>query len=121
MGKIFSAIDAQIIRPRTVASEEDGFKATKEDIESFYSQGNPKRYERTWAYGNSPRSTGVAGGDGNYDYSIYLEDPEYHTGTYSGHKVLEEAQFNGSGILGKSGTWKESEEDIKEAIRNNFS
>lgn len=121
MGKIFSAIDTQIIRPRTVASEEDGFKATKDDIESFYSQGNPKRYKRTGTYGNSPRSTGVTGSDGDYDYTIYLEDPEYHTGTYSGHKVLEEAQWKGSGILGRGGTWFESEEDIKEAVRNNFS
>lgn len=113
-------IDTQIIRPRTVASEKDGFKTTKDDINSFYTQGSPKRYERTGAYGNSPRSTGVAGGDGNYDYSIYLEDPEYSTGSYSGHKVLEEAQFNGSGILGKSGTWKESVEDVEESVRNNF-
>lgn len=121
MGKIFAAIDAQIIRPRTEASENEGFKATKDDIKSFYSQGAPKSYERTNAYNDSPRSTGVTGGDGNYDYSIYLEDPDYSTGKFSGHDVLEQAQFNGSGILGKPGTWKESEEDIKEAVVKNFS
>lgn len=121
MGKIFSAIDNQIIRPRTIASEEDGFKIAKEDIGSFYSQGKPKIYERTNKYGDSPRSSGVTGANGNYDYSIYLEDPDYSTGKFSGHDVLEQAQFNGSGILGKPGTWKESEEDIKEAIVKNFS
>lgn len=62
MGKIFSAIDEQIIKPRVNAAEEDGFKATKEDIISFYSQGSPKEYKRTHSYENSPRSTGVSGG-----------------------------------------------------------
>lgn len=120
MGKIFAAIDAQIIRPRTVASEDDGFKATKDDIESFYSQGDPNSYVRTHAYGDSPRSTGVTGGDGEYDYSIYLEKHEYQTGT-PGFPVFEEAQWKGSGILGRGGTWFESEEDIKEALEKNFS
>lgn len=121
MGKIFSAIDKQIIKPRVVASHEEGYEATKEDISSFYSQGEPIRYERTGAYGNSPKSTGVTGGNGNYSYNISLEDPSYNTGTYDGHTVLEEAQWNGSGILGRGGTWFESEEDIKAAVIKNFS
>lgn len=120
MGKIFAAIDAQIIKPRTVSSEDEGFKATKDDIENFYSQGNPTSYKRTNAYGDSPRSTGVTGENGDYDYSIYLEKHEYQTGT-PGFPVFDEAQWKGSGILGRGGTWFESEEDIKKAIMNNFS
>ena len=62
MGKIFQAIDKQIIKPRVVAAEREGFQMTKEDIESFYMQGDPKRYKRTGAYGKSPESTGISGG-----------------------------------------------------------
>ncbi len=32
MGKIFQAIDKQIIKPRVVASEREGFRKTKDDI-----------------------------------------------------------------------------------------
>ena len=120
MGKIFSAIDKQIIRPRVNASYNEGISATIEDIMSFYFQGNPKRYVRTGAYGDSPNGTPPSGGNGKYDYSIYLERPEYNTGT-PGFPVLEQAQCNGSGILGRPNTWHESEEDIIEAVIRSFS
>jgi len=121
MGKIFDAIDRQIIRPRVYESESEGFSATQDDVQSFYIQGDPKYYERTGALGESPRSAGVISkGNGNYHYKIYLEDPEYNTGTYDGHKVLEEAQYHGSGILGRAGTWFESEQDIIDAIKHAF-
>lgn len=120
MGKLFDAIDKQIIKPRVTASEDEGFRATKEDISSFYSEGHPIRYRRTHAYEDSPNSTGVVSkGNGNYDYTISLKDHEYDTGT-PGFPVFEEAQHNGSGILGRAGTWFESQEDIIQAVRNNF-
>lgn len=120
MGKIFNTIDKQIIRPRVMASEREGFQMTKEDIESFYIQGNPSSYVRTGALGESPESTGVSGGNGNYHYNIHLNPPTYTTGTYSGQKVLEEAQYHGSGILGRAGTWFEAQQDIEEALKKNF-
>jgi len=122
MGKLFDAIDKQIIKPRVEASYEEGFSLAKGDIEGFYIQGIPKAYKRTGAYGDSPNSTPPSSeGNGNYKYNIRLDDPEYHTGTYDGHTVLEQAQFKGSGILGRAGTWYEAEEDIKNAIIKNFS
>ena len=121
LGKIFTAIDQQIIKPRVDASHSEGFSTTQEDIQSFYVQGNPVRYKRTGAYGESPESTGVTGSDGNYHYNIHLNPPDYTTGTYSGQKVLEEAQWHGSGILGRAGTWFEAEEDIEDALRKHFS
>ena len=33
MGKIFQAIDKQIIKSRVIAAEREGFQMTKEDIE----------------------------------------------------------------------------------------
>lgn len=119
LGKIFDVIDKQI-KTRVEASYVEGFSQAKEDIEGFYIQGVPKIYERTGAYGDSPNSTPPSGGNGNYHYNIRLDDPEYHTGTYDGHTVLEQAQFKGSGILGRAGTWYEAEEDIKKVIMENF-
>ena len=121
MGEIMQMIDAQIIRPRVHAAYQEGFEKTKEDIESFYSQGNPVRYVRTGALGDSPSSDPPSGGNGNYHYNIRLDDPSYSTGTYSGHTVLEAAQHNGSGILGKPGTWVQAMGDIKQALESHFS
>ena len=121
MGKIFDAIDKQIIKPRVDASEQEGFQMTKEDIESFYIVPKGKVYQRTGAYGNSPKSSGVISkGNGNYEYHIHLNPPNYSTGT-PGFPVLQEAQYHGSGILGRAGTWFEAEEDIKQAVIKNFS
>lgn len=120
MGKIFDAIDSHIIKPRVQESSQKGFEATKEDILSFYTQGDPKWYKRTGKYGNSPSETGVTGGHGDYYFEIYLAPPEYTTGLYDGQKVMEEAQWNGSGILGRAGTWFEAEKDIYEAVRAAF-
>ena len=120
MGKIFQAIDKQIIKPRVMASEKEGFQMTKKDIESFYTQGSPQVYQRTGALGESPESTGVSGGNGDYHYNIHLNPPSYSTGTYDGQTVLEEAQYHGSGILGRAGTWFEAQQDIEEAVKKNF-
>ncbi len=120
MGKIFDAIDRQIIRPRVMRSEQEGFQKTDDHLHDFYMQGDPKVYVNTGALAESARTTGVSGGNGNYDYSIYLEHPVYSTGT-PGFPVLEEAQHNGAGILGKPNTWEDSVKDIEEVVRRNFS
>lgn len=121
MGKIMDAIDSQIICPRVVESESKGFQMAQEDIQNFYSSGSPVQYIRTGAYGNSPESSGVISkGNGNYEYHIHLNNPEYSTGT-PGFPVLEMAQNNGAGILGTPGTWADAAEDIIEAVKANFS
>ncbi|MBC5688222.1 hypothetical protein H8S37_04670 [Mediterraneibacter sp. NSJ-55] len=119
MGKIMSTIDREIIKPRVDAAYQEGFDMTKEDIKSFYSQGSPKRYKRTKAYENSPDSIPPSGGNGSYHYNIHLNEHSYSTGT-PGFPVFQEAQHNGSGILGKADTWFEAEEDIRQALENNF-
>lgn len=101
-------------------SEQEGFQKTDKHLHDFYMQGDPKVYENTGKLAESARTTGVSGSNGEYDYSIYLERPNYNTGT-PGFPVLEEAQDNGSGILGKPHTWEDSVKDIEEAIRRIFS
>ena len=120
MGKIFDAIDKEIIKPRVDNAYREGLQMTKEDIESFYSQGDPVRYVRTDTNKKSPDGTPPSGSDGKYHYDIHLNVSDYSTGTYSGQKVFEEAQYNGSGILGRAGTWFEAEIDIEEALKKNF-
>lgn len=119
MGKILSEIDKQIIKPRVDAAYSEGFEMTKEDIESFYIQGNPVRYKRTGAYGESPDSIPPHGSNCEYHYNIHLNEHEYDTGT-PGYPVFQEAQYHGSGILGRAGTWLEAEYDIKQALEKNF-
>ena len=120
MGKIFDAIDKQIIKPRVDNAYNEGLQMTKEDIESFYVVPPGKVYVRTDTYKNSPDGTPPSGGDGKYHYDIHLNVSDYSTGTYSGQKVFEEAQWNGSGILGRGGTWYEAMDDIEQAIKKNF-
>lgn len=119
MGKLFDAIDKQIIKPRVDASESGGLSKTKENVESFYSQGFPTQYLRTGALEKSSESSGVSGGNGEYKYKIHLNEPTYSTGT-PGYPVLQEAQHNGSDILGKPGTWDDSIRDIEEELKKNF-
>lgn len=121
MGIIMDAIDAQIIRPRVEASEQEGFEMTQTDIQNFYSSGSPVQYIRTGTYESSPRSSGVSGGNGNYHYEIHLEPQSYSTGTHSPEQILSDIQVGGSGILGTPGTWDNAEQDIIEAVIANFS
>ena len=120
MGIIMDAIDAQIIRPRVEAAEQEGFQMTQTDIQNFYSSGSPVKYIRTGTYESSPRSSGVVSqGNGNYHYDIHLNNPGYSTGT-PGFPVYENAQNNGAGILGTPGTWDDAVQDIIEAVKANF-
>ena len=121
MGKIMDAIDSQIIRPRVVASESEGFQMTQEDIQNFYSSGSPRYYQRTGTYESSPRSSGVSGGNGNYHYKIHLNVAEYPYGDHSGLQIMTDIQNHGSGVLGTPGTWADAAEDIIEAVKGHFS
>jgi len=120
MGKILKEIDIQLIRPRVYNSYFQGLEATKDDIETFYEEGEPKRYERTGNYRSSPNGLPPSGKNGDYTYTIMLEPPSYDTGTHDGLTVLTDIQNHGHGVLGKENTWDEAIEDIKKAIKNNF-
>ena len=120
MGIIMDAIDAQIIRPRVEASEQEGFQMTQTDIQNFYSSGSPVKYIRTGTYESSPRSSGVSGGNGNYHYDIHLNVAEYPYGKLSGLQIMNCIQNNGSGVLGTPGTWDDAVQDIIEAVKANF-
>lgn len=120
MGKIWDSIDKQVIRPRTIESHDKGFLCTQEDISSFYdSEKKPTNYKRKYIYKNSPETTDVIAAGNGYKYTISLYNPGYPTGT-PGFPVFEEAQYNGSGILGNPDTWEDAVNDIKFALINSF-
>ncbi|MBS7122901.1 MAG: hypothetical protein KH086_00835 [Coprobacillus sp.] len=121
MGIIMDAIDAQIIKPRVEAAEQEGFQMTQTDIQNFYSSGSPVKYIRTGTYESSPRSSGVSGSNGNYHYDIHLNVAEYPYGQHSGLQIMTDIQNNGSGVLGTHGTWDDAVQDIIEAVKANFS
>ena len=121
VGIIMDAIDAQIIRPRVEAAEQEGFQMTQTDIQNFYSSGSPVKYIRTGTYESSPRSSGVSGGNGNYHYDIHLNVAEYPYGKHSGMQIMTDIQNQGSGVLGTPGTWDDAVQDIIKAVKANFS
>lgn len=120
MGTIFAQIDKEI-RNRAKMAQIQGFRSTKMRIGTFYSQGSPVLYVRTGTYKGTPQSSGVSGGNGEYHYEIHLETPSYNTGKHDGATILEDIQNNGSGVLGKPGTWDEAVRDIEIALRSSFS
>ena len=87
----------------------------------FYKGGEPKVYKRTGQFGRSPRVQYPYEYGDNIHSSVYLDDDyEYKTGTYSTHKVFEEAEKGTSGIVGIPGTWERTLEDIEENIKQSF-
>lgn len=95
-----------------------------EETGSFYTEGNPKMYERTGALMNTPRTTPLSCGSKSVSFNAYLdENYTYTTGKNpTMHDVLEltNDKKTSSSVgklrpaLGKSGYWEETEEKIKE-------
>ena len=102
--------------------ESESYFSARKNLLYFYDTEPPHIYRRTGQLGNSPRTTGLTGGNGNYSADIYLDQGyEYSTGTYSTPKVFDEAEAGGSGIIGNSGFWQKTESDIAEAEFRIFS
>lgn len=93
-----------------------------ENADEFYSQGNPVRYVRTGKYGDAPDSTGVIGGGDYLEVEIYMNPAGhgYTTGTFSAHDVWEAVENHTAGVIGKSGRWAETENDIEEIVNEEF-
>lgn len=98
-----------------------GKMAAEKNSDDFYSQGSPNRYKRTYSYGDSPKSMGVIGSGDHLETEIYLDmDFSYTTGSWSTPKVFNAIEFGGGGILGKTGRWQQTEEDVERIINEAF-
>lgn len=93
-----------------------------ENAENFYSQGKPKQYIRTGAYGNAPDSTGVMGSGNHLEAEIFMNSSGsgYATGTFSAHEVWEAAESGTAGVLGLPGRWSETELNIEQIVNEEF-
>lgn len=104
------------------ATEQRSHLAALENAEEFYSQGNPKMYERTGKYGDAPDSTGVTGGGDHLHAEIYM-NPDGHgytTGTFSAQEVWQAAETGSAGVLGLPKRWAETKNDVCEIIDEEF-
>lgn len=101
--------------------ESKGYLAAVKNAGEFYSQGHPSSYKRTHSYGNSPKSTGVLGAGDHLEAEIYLDmNFNYTTGSWYTPKVFDAIEFGGGGILGKTGRWQQTEEDVERIINEAF-
>lgn len=118
-------------RLAVVETDNVGYWKTVNNVQSFYLQGRPKKYVRTGQLGSSARHTGATGSGNRYQTKIYLDLGAVHydvpnplfdldgTGRFSHYtteEVFDAAENGHSGVLGRSGFWKKSEKEIKEAF-----
>lgn len=120
----WGALEAEIRAKMMDAMEETKSKSYfdgQKHLDEFYGQGNPVMYERTGTLDGSIRSEGVNASGNSVSADIYLDEGiSYSTGTYDGATVISEANYGGSGILGKSGFWDRTEDDIRENLDEAF-
>ena len=101
--------------------ESKGYLAAVKNAGDFYSQGHPNRYKRTPSYGNSAKSTGVIGSGDHLETEIYLDTGfNYSTGSWSTPKIFDAIEFGDGGVLGKTGRWQQTEEDVERIINEAF-
>lgn len=99
MQSLFNKIRREIQSAMNEA-ESKSFLTAMDEINTSYSSGEPKVYERTGQMKNSVRTTGVMSSGNEVVAKIYLDQQyNYNTGTYSTPKVFSEAESGGSGIV----------------------
>lgn len=101
-------------------AESKSYLDALENASTYYS-GTPKQYKRTYAYANSPRTTGVQGSGNHYEFGIYLDQSfDYDTGTWSTPQIFDAIENGGGGTIGNHGRWEQTEEDIKKNVEEAF-
>lgn len=104
-----------------------------EETGKFYTQGNPKQYERTGALGDTPKTTSTTIAGNSIYFDAYLDiSHQYTTGDNpSMEQVLNLANYgqpwitkNGKqalSALGKKGFWEASEKKMQKTFNNTLS
>lgn len=114
----FAQLEAECQKKMRNAMERtvtEGWIKAVENAEDFYSQGSPKLYDRTGIYGDAPDADDVSGSGNSLHARIYMNPNGhgYRTGTFSAQEVWQAAEDGSAGVLGKSGRWAQTEEDIE--------
>ena len=94
----------------------------------FYTQGNPKMYQRTGALGDTPKTTAVSSFGNTISFEAYLDTSgSYTTGDNpSMEQVLNLANYGNAWItsggnparptLGKKGFWERAEKKMQNTL-----
>lgn len=89
----------------------------EEELENFYNGGVPLFYVRTGTLGTTPRVTDKYCSSNEAGVRASLnQDISYDTGTFSGAEVIDAAEHEKHGIVGRGGFWERSEERINETV-----
>ena len=118
---LLSAVNQEMTQVMDEISVEGEMIALR-NAESFYSQGSPMSYVRTGKYGDAPTSDGLQRSGNEVSTEIYMEEAGhgYATGTFSAREVWQAAEDHTAGVLGKSGLWQDSEDEIKKMAYDKF-
>lgn len=104
-----------------------------EETGDFYTQGEPKMYERTGALGDTPKTTSITTVGNEASFEAYLDTKHnYTTGSNPNMEdVLKLANYgtpfttkNGGkakATLGKKGFWERSEKKIEKTLDDTMS
>ena len=98
---------------------------TKDEVQSFYSQGSPKIYKRTGKLGQSVRANGANRGGKTVEFTVWLDqaltylvpNPAFTSRGFASYfttpEIFEAAEGGTSGVQGRPGFWARSFEKIK--------
>lgn len=124
----WAALEAALRKEMRAAMEEAESKSYLDALHNasdYYSEGTPVMYERTYQFGNSPRTTDVMGGGNNLSFEIYLDQGyNYDEGDWATPTIFRaiEEGFGGKyAPKGKHGRWTQTEEDIEKIVIEAFS
>ena len=119
ISSLMSGLQQELRSAMTEISLQGLIKA-HENANEFYDQGDPEHYERTGTYGTTPNTDGVKGFGNIQEVEIYMEEAGhgYSTGSFSAHDVCDAVEDHTAGVLGKSGRWAETENDVQDIVNN---
>ncbi len=106
---------------------------TKDEVQSFYSQGSPTIYKRTGKLGKSVKNFNVSKYGKNVHFYIWLDrtynyvvpNPDFIDRGFSSYfstpMVFDAAESGTANIKGRSGFWARSERKIQSDLDSTFS
>lgn len=121
MAELQAALEAEL----RSAMEEAEAKAVHDVTEGntkFYDSPKPKIYQRTGQLQRALWDPGITGSGLSLQMEIGRDGRyEYATGSHpSGWTVFSWAEVGAAGLVGQTGTWAETEENIKKDVDNVF-
>lgn len=120
----FAAFERQIMKDMQTAARRSKDKIEMElfmNVNDYYDDSTPQRYQRTGTLLTSPDSTPVQGSGKHLEFSVYMNDGiSYSTGTFSGAQVIDATERGGAGTIGNHGYFQRTEEAAQKILDSEF-